>query len=177
MDKPTFDFGRSDGNVFSLVGGASRALNNAGQRDEAKKMQSRVLNAGSYDEALQIIMEYVEFDSSDDSDAEWDAEWDAHWADMDEDKVFPHVRSVAIAIPVSNFFSEEDELLDSDRMARAMAYAEATAATLFPNAVIQAFEYDSTSPHGSQIDGLTLDEEADAYDALGWIEREADDTE
>ena len=85
MDKPTFDFGSVDGNVFSLVGGASRALKGAGQGAQATEMQGRVLGAGSYDEALQIIMEYVEADYSGDDDEDSDAEWDAHWADMDEE--------------------------------------------------------------------------------------------
>ena len=38
---------------------APKALKRAGFRDEAKEMQSRVVKAGSYNEALQIIMRYV----------------------------------------------------------------------------------------------------------------------
>ena len=59
-EKPTAKLIGANGNVFNLVAIASRALKNAGQREEAEKMTSRVFDSGSYDEALQIIMEYVE---------------------------------------------------------------------------------------------------------------------
>ena len=49
-----------DGNIFNLIGIASRSLKRAGQNDKATEMSKRVMNSGSYDEALSIIMEYVE---------------------------------------------------------------------------------------------------------------------
>lgn len=49
-----------DGNIFNLVGLASRALKKASQYDEAKEMQSKVFSSSSYNEALSIIAEYVE---------------------------------------------------------------------------------------------------------------------
>jgi len=35
-------------------------LKRAGQNDKATEMSERVMSSGSYDEALSIIMEYVE---------------------------------------------------------------------------------------------------------------------
>ena len=50
----------TDGNVFALIGLVSRALKDAGQRDEAAEMAHWVMGAGSYDEALTIMREYVD---------------------------------------------------------------------------------------------------------------------
>lgn len=49
-----------DGNIFNLLGIASRALKRNGQRDEAEEMSERVFKSNSYDEALMIILDYVE---------------------------------------------------------------------------------------------------------------------
>ena len=49
-----------DGNIFVIIGAACKALRNAGL-GTVDEMSERVKNAGSYDEALQIVMEYVEF--------------------------------------------------------------------------------------------------------------------
>ena len=49
-----------DGNIFAIMGRASRLLKNAGQRDKAKEMCSRVMASKSYDAALTIVSEYVE---------------------------------------------------------------------------------------------------------------------
>lgn len=50
-----------DGNIFNLMGIASKALKQSGYYDEANEMFNRITNgAGSYDEALAIISEYVE---------------------------------------------------------------------------------------------------------------------
>lgn len=48
-----------DGNVFNLIGIASRALKKAGKIDEDKEMMSRITKAGSYSEALTILTDYV----------------------------------------------------------------------------------------------------------------------
>ena len=50
----------ADGNIFNLMGIASRTLKNNNMRDEAKEMIDRVTTSHSYDEALYIIGEYVE---------------------------------------------------------------------------------------------------------------------
>ena len=59
----------TDGNVFSILGMASRTLKQNGMADEAKEMCSRVTSSGSYCEALNIISEYVNItDGSEQSD-------------------------------------------------------------------------------------------------------------
>lgn len=49
-----------DGNIFAIMGRASRLLKDIGQRDKAKEMCNRVTASKSYAEALGIISEYVE---------------------------------------------------------------------------------------------------------------------
>ena len=49
-----------DGNIFNLMGIASRTLKSAGYEEKANEMFERItFNAKSYDEALNIISEYV----------------------------------------------------------------------------------------------------------------------
>lgn len=57
--KPDCELIGQDSNIFNLLGIAARTLNRNGMRDEAKEMNDRVLNSGSYDEALGIIGDYV----------------------------------------------------------------------------------------------------------------------
>ena len=49
-----------DGNIFNLLGIAARALRRAGYKDESMEMQEKVYASSSYDEALCIIMDYVD---------------------------------------------------------------------------------------------------------------------
>ncbi|MGA2434451.1 MAG: hypothetical protein ABSG25_04120 [Bryobacteraceae bacterium] len=58
--KPKCKLVGQNGNIFNLIGIASRELKNNFQADKAKEMQTRCFSAKSYDEALQIIMEYVD---------------------------------------------------------------------------------------------------------------------
>jgi len=58
--KPECNLIGQDGNIFNLIGIARKALKRAGLDDQAKEMQERCFKAESYDEALRIIMEYVE---------------------------------------------------------------------------------------------------------------------
>lgn len=60
MEKPTVQLTGQDGNVFNLIGICSKALKRAGQADKAKEMSDRIFECGSYDEALQIMMEYCD---------------------------------------------------------------------------------------------------------------------
>ena len=53
-----------DGNIFGIMGRASRLLKRAGQHEQADEMISRVTACGSYDKALNIISEYVETELS-----------------------------------------------------------------------------------------------------------------
>lgn len=58
--KPVCKLVGSDGNIFNLIGIASRALKRAGMGDKATEMTNRIFGSGSYEEALGIILEYVD---------------------------------------------------------------------------------------------------------------------
>ena len=61
MEKPKCKLVGENGNIFNLMGIASRTLKNAGQQEKAKDMCRRITTqAKSYEEALVIISEYVE---------------------------------------------------------------------------------------------------------------------
>lgn len=47
------------GNIFSIMGGASKILSTVGRKSAAEDMVNRVTKSGSYEEALAIIGEYV----------------------------------------------------------------------------------------------------------------------
>ena len=73
--KPKVQLVGQDGNVFNLLGICTRALKRTGQSEEAKELQNRVMSCGSYDEALTIMLEYVDHaDSSDEDDSNDDDE-------------------------------------------------------------------------------------------------------
>lgn len=54
-----------DGNIFNLLGIASRTLRKNDQSDALKEMSNRVHASGSYDEALCIIGDYVNITCAD----------------------------------------------------------------------------------------------------------------
>lgn len=58
--KPKCQLIGRDGNIFNLMGIASRTLKQAGLKEKADEMIKRITASKSYDEALGIIMEYVE---------------------------------------------------------------------------------------------------------------------
>src|SRR5690554_6196550 len=58
--KPKSPIIGADGNIFNLVAIASKTLNTNGFVNEAQEMSKRVYTSSSYEEALQIITEYVE---------------------------------------------------------------------------------------------------------------------
>jgi hypothetical protein len=61
VEKPIAILVGENGNIFNLMGIASKALKRAGQRELASEMQKRIFaEAKDYNEALQIIVEYVE---------------------------------------------------------------------------------------------------------------------
>lgn len=62
--KPKMELVGQDGNIFGIMGRASRLLKRAGQHEQADEMISRVTACGSYNEALNIISEYVETELS-----------------------------------------------------------------------------------------------------------------
>ena len=54
-----FNRSGSSGNIFCIMGGASKILRHCGMKDRADEMVNRVTACGSYDEALEVIGEYV----------------------------------------------------------------------------------------------------------------------
>lgn len=73
--KPDCPLIGADGNIFNLMGIASRTLRSNGMADEAKEMTNRITtSAGSYYEALNIIGEYVNITSTEDISEDEDFE-------------------------------------------------------------------------------------------------------
>ena len=66
--KPDCPLIGADGNIFNLMGIASRTLRDHGMGEQAKEMSSRIRKSGSYDEALNIIGEYVNITSAEEQD-------------------------------------------------------------------------------------------------------------
>lgn len=64
--KPDCPLIGQDGNIFNLMGIASRTLREHGMQDQAAEMRQRITESGSYDEALGIIGEYVNITSVND---------------------------------------------------------------------------------------------------------------
>ena len=61
VEKPKCKLVGEDGNIYNLMGIASRALKKNGLEEEAKEMFNKITTeAKSYDEALCIIMDYVD---------------------------------------------------------------------------------------------------------------------
>jgi hypothetical protein len=58
--KPVCKLLGTDGNVFALGGRVSRTLKDAGLREQATEFTTRMFDCGSYDEALQLMMQYVD---------------------------------------------------------------------------------------------------------------------
>lgn len=59
-ERPQMQLEGMDGNIFAILGAASKLLKRAGQDREAKEMADRVYAGSDYHEALSIISEYVE---------------------------------------------------------------------------------------------------------------------
>ena len=68
--KPECKLIGENGNIFNLMGIASRTLRENGMMEEAAEMRDRVRASGSYDEALCIIGEYVNITGGDESSDE-----------------------------------------------------------------------------------------------------------
>ena len=58
-EKPMCPIIGANGNVFNILGIASRTLKDNGMTEEAAEMYNRVTSSGSYEEALGIITEYI----------------------------------------------------------------------------------------------------------------------
>jgi len=60
ITKPKCNLTGTDGNIFALMGKASRCLKKAGYPEKATEMCEKVVKTQSYHEALAVITEYVE---------------------------------------------------------------------------------------------------------------------
>ena len=61
-DKPTLIANQTDGNIFYVMGAAANAMKKYGiSKDTINEMYKRVTNCHSYEDALCVIMEYVDF--------------------------------------------------------------------------------------------------------------------
>ena len=72
QNKPDCPLIGQDGNIFNLVGIASRTLKRNGLTSEANEMASKVYKSGSYEEALGIIGEYVNITAVNEPDEDMD---------------------------------------------------------------------------------------------------------
>lgn len=70
--KPDCKLLGTDGNIFNLMGIASRTLRENGMAEQAVEMRDRICASGSYDEALCIIGDYVNITGEDDFDENMD---------------------------------------------------------------------------------------------------------
>ena len=62
--RPKMKLAGQDGNIFAILGRASRLLKENGQPQQATEISSRVYQSGDYYKALNIISEYVETELS-----------------------------------------------------------------------------------------------------------------
>lgn len=62
LEKPSCKLLGTDGNVFALLSRVSDCLRRNGQGVRIAGLRTKVMNSGSYDEALQIMMEYVDIE-------------------------------------------------------------------------------------------------------------------
>jgi len=61
IPRPTV-YGKVNGNVFAIIAAARETLNKAHMSWRGKEMVRRALAAKSYDHALSILQEYVQFE-------------------------------------------------------------------------------------------------------------------
>jgi len=59
-NKPEVKLLGENGNIFNLLGIACSALEKENLKAEAKELRSKIFSCGSYDEALQLIMQYCD---------------------------------------------------------------------------------------------------------------------
>jgi len=60
MDKPEAKLIGANGNIFNLLSIATLTLKRCGQKEKADELSKKVRKAESYDEAIGIILEYVD---------------------------------------------------------------------------------------------------------------------
>lgn len=62
MVKPICKLVGEDGNVFNIIGRVCKSLKRAGLVDKATEFSNKAFGASSYDEVLQLAMDYVEIE-------------------------------------------------------------------------------------------------------------------
>lgn len=62
--RPAMKLAGQDGNIYAILGRASRLLRRSGMEAQAKEMADRVFHSGSYVQALNIVSEYVQTELS-----------------------------------------------------------------------------------------------------------------
>lgn len=60
MSKPVVRLSESDGNAFMIIGACSKALKKAKLSDKADEFKHKAQGTKSYDEVIQLAMEYCE---------------------------------------------------------------------------------------------------------------------
>lgn len=76
-EKPKCALIGQDGNIFNLMGIASRTLKTNGMSEEAKEMVEKIeTTAKSYDEALNIMSDYVEIVGEEDMEEDDEIEYE-----------------------------------------------------------------------------------------------------
>ena len=68
--RPKMKLVGEDGNIFAILGRASRLLKRNGQAEQTEEMSNRVYHSGDYYKALNIISEYVETELSEKTPAD-----------------------------------------------------------------------------------------------------------
>jgi hypothetical protein len=58
--RPTCRLSGTDGNVFAIIAAVRLALWDADLDERAEEFRDRAFNAGSYDDVLRLVTEYVE---------------------------------------------------------------------------------------------------------------------
>ena len=66
--KPDCSLIGEDGNIFNLIGKASQTLRENGMEEQAVEMYNRIAQCQSYDSALSIIGDYVNFTAKEQSE-------------------------------------------------------------------------------------------------------------
>lgn len=59
--KPKIELDPIDRNIFAIIGSAKKALQQSGENQKAEEMIDKTYSTHSYEEALQVVMEYVDF--------------------------------------------------------------------------------------------------------------------
>ena len=70
--KPDCPLIGQNGNIFNLMGIASKTLKDHGMLGRAEEMRNKIMASGSYEEALNILGEYVNITSVEEVENEED---------------------------------------------------------------------------------------------------------